>query len=97
MEKKNPIAASKVVIKPKKKQLPKAKAGQYQRHGKSKSTGNLEAAFRQYTDLYDFAPVGYFTLTRNGVVHQVNLAGAKLQLNRQDSVCRHLSHQDLWQ
>jgi diguanylate cyclase (GGDEF)-like protein/PAS domain S-box-containing protein len=78
MEKKTPIAASKVDIKPKKKQLPKAKAGRYQRRGKSKSSGNLEAAFRQYTDLYDFAPVGYFTLTRNGVVHQVNLAGAKL-------------------
>jgi len=38
----------------------------------------LEAAYRQYTDLYDFAPVGYFTLTRNGAIHQVNLAGANL-------------------
>jgi diguanylate cyclase (GGDEF)-like protein/PAS domain S-box-containing protein len=38
----------------------------------------VEKAYRQYTDLYDFAPVGYFTLTRNGIIHQVNLAGANL-------------------
>jgi len=38
----------------------------------------LEALLRQYTDLYDFAPVGYFTLASDGAIHQVNLAGAKL-------------------
>ncbi len=38
----------------------------------------LEAALGQYTDLYDFAPVGYFTLTGTGVIEQVNLTGAKL-------------------
>lgn len=37
-----------------------------------------EAALRQYTELYDFAPVGYFTLTRTGVIRQANLTGAKL-------------------
>ena len=37
----------------------------------------LEALLRQYTDLYDFAPVGYFTLAPDGAIHQVNLAGAK--------------------
>jgi diguanylate cyclase (GGDEF)-like protein/PAS domain S-box-containing protein len=37
-----------------------------------------EAVHRQYTDLYDFAPVGYFTLTRDGTIQQVNLAGANL-------------------
>jgi PAS domain S-box-containing protein len=37
-----------------------------------------EEAYRQYTDLYDFAPVGYFTLTQNGTVLKVNLAGANL-------------------
>ena len=42
------------------------------------SQAELESAYRQYTDLYDFAPVGYFTLTRNGTIHQVNLAGANL-------------------
>ena len=39
---------------------------------------NMEALLSQYTDLYDFAPVGYFTLARDGVIHQVNLAGATL-------------------
>ena len=37
-----------------------------------------EAAYRQYTDLYDFAPVGYFTLTRDGNILEVNLAGPTL-------------------
>ena len=38
----------------------------------------VEAQLRQYTDLYDFAPVGYFTLARDGAIHQVNLTGANL-------------------
>jgi len=37
-----------------------------------------EALHRQYTDLYDFAPVGYFTLTRDGAISRVNLTGASL-------------------
>jgi PAS domain S-box-containing protein len=38
----------------------------------------VEAILGQYTDLYDFAPVGYFTLGRDGTIRQVNLAGARL-------------------
>jgi PAS domain S-box-containing protein len=38
----------------------------------------VEAGLRQYTDLYDFAPIGYFTLAHDGTIHQVNLAGASL-------------------
>jgi diguanylate cyclase (GGDEF)-like protein/PAS domain S-box-containing protein len=38
----------------------------------------LEAAYRQYADLYDFAPVSYFTLTRDGTIRTINLAGANL-------------------
>ncbi len=34
----------------------------------------LEAALDQYTNLYDFAPVGYFTLTREGQIRGSNLA-----------------------
>jgi PAS domain S-box-containing protein len=38
----------------------------------------IEAALASYTELYDFAPVPYFTLDRGGVVQESNLAGAKL-------------------
>ena len=37
-----------------------------------------EASKTKYQDLYDFAPVGYFTLTRNGIIKEVNLTGAAL-------------------
>ncbi len=36
----------------------------------------LVTTLEQYTDLYDFAPVGYFTLDRTGTISRVNLAGA---------------------
>ena len=32
----------------------------------------------QYVDLYDFAPVGYFTLTAAGIIHQLNLCGSQM-------------------
>jgi PAS domain S-box-containing protein len=38
----------------------------------------VEAILGQYTDLDDFAPVGYFTLDRDGTIRQVNLTGASL-------------------
>ena len=38
----------------------------------------LETALERYTDLYDFAPVGYFTLDRVSVIHDLNLTGAAL-------------------
>lgn len=38
----------------------------------------LEAALERYTDLYDFAPVGYLTLARDGGIYSANLAGADL-------------------
>ncbi|MBC7879099.1 MAG: PAS domain S-box protein [Anaerolineales bacterium] len=43
-----------------------------------RSRAEAEEAFRQYTDLYDFAPVGYFTLARDGTINKINLAGANL-------------------
>jgi len=38
----------------------------------------LETALERYTDLYDFAPVGYFTLARDTGIRAVNLTGAVL-------------------
>jgi len=38
----------------------------------------LEASRVKYYELYDFAPVGYFTLSENGIILEVNLAGAEL-------------------
>jgi len=37
-----------------------------------------EALLENYTDLYDFAPVGYFTLAATGAILQANLTGATL-------------------
>ena len=38
----------------------------------------LEESQDKYRNLYDFAPVGYFTLTNKGLITEVNLAGAAL-------------------
>jgi len=43
-----------------------------------KSLSEVEKLKERYTDLYDFAPVGYFTLARNGMITQTNLTGARL-------------------
>ncbi|MBF0462268.1 MAG: PAS domain S-box protein [Magnetococcales bacterium] len=38
----------------------------------------LAASHDRYVDLYDFAPVGYFTLKDNGIILEANLTGAAL-------------------
>jgi len=38
----------------------------------------MEALLEKYTDLYDFAPVGYFSLNESGRIMEVNLTGAAL-------------------
>jgi len=37
-----------------------------------------QQAVHKYTELYDFAPSGYFTLTKEGTVIAVNFSGAKM-------------------
>ncbi|MDI5949731.1 PAS domain-containing hybrid sensor histidine kinase/response regulator [Flavobacterium yafengii] len=37
-----------------------------------------EMATQKYTELYDFAPSGYFTLTNSGKITQLNLTGSQL-------------------
>ena len=49
----------------------------------------LEASRNKYALLYDFAPVGYFTFSRAGVIQTVNLTGMRLlDVERQDVVGR---------
>ena len=38
----------------------------------------LEKARDRYIDLYDFAPVGYFTISKKGMIEEANLTGAAL-------------------
>lgn len=38
----------------------------------------IEALLTRYTDLYEFAPIGYFTLGCDSTLHEVNLTGASL-------------------
>ncbi len=38
----------------------------------------LERSLNQYTDLYDFAPAGYFTLDQKGIILKVNLTGSRM-------------------
>jgi PAS domain S-box-containing protein len=43
-----------------------------------KARDENEVALEKYTDLYDFAPVGYFSLDESGRITEVNLTGAAL-------------------
>ena len=43
-----------------------------------KSRTEVEELLNQYSDLYDFAPAGYFTFDREGAIRRVNLTGATL-------------------
>ena len=38
----------------------------------------VDTGLEKYTDLYDFAPVGYFSLDEQGLILEVNLTGATL-------------------
>ncbi len=43
-----------------------------------KARDELESSRNQYAELYDFAPVGYFTIDAQGLIERVNLIGAHL-------------------
>ena len=38
----------------------------------------LETSRNKYTELYEFAPVGYFSFDKSGVIREVNLTGARM-------------------
>ena len=43
-----------------------------------KTRDELESSRNQYAELYDFAPVGYFTIDAHGLIEGVNLTGARM-------------------
>jgi len=45
-----------------------------------------EAALRKYTMLYDFAPMGYFTLDSDGKIEDLNFTGAEMLGDRRFSL-----------
>lgn len=42
------------------------------------SRGDLESSLKRYTDLFDFAPVGYLTVSREGLLRELNLPAARM-------------------
>src|SRR6185312_6250123 len=53
---------------------------------------SLEGARARYFDLYDLAPVSYFTVSKNGLILEANLAGARLfDVDRTALISRPLS------
>ena len=45
-----------------------------------------EAALKKYTMMYDFAPMGYFTLDHKGIIYELNFTGAELLGDRRFSL-----------
>ncbi len=63
----------------------------------------LEASRNHFMDLYDFAPVGYVSLSMEGVINEINLTAAKLLgVERKKILNRHFAkfvsdeYKDLW-
>ena len=42
-----------------------------------KVQGEIEESRTKYSELYDFAPIGYFIFDRDGLIREVNLTGSK--------------------
>ncbi len=63
----------------------------------------LEASRAHYLELYDLAPVGYLTVTEQGIISEINLTGAKLLgIERKNIINRRFAafiadeYKDLW-
>ncbi|NOT10413.1 MAG: EAL domain-containing protein [Methylococcaceae bacterium] len=64
---------------------------------------DMEEARDRYADLYEFAPIGYFTINRDGLISEINLTGAALLgIDRSKLINRRFSNfitppdQDRW-
>lgn len=53
-----------------------AQRAEYQQSLQSEAQAELATTLARYTDLYNFAPVGYFTRARDSTIVQANLTGA---------------------
>jgi len=68
-----------------------------------KTQVELQASRDRYADLYDFAPIGYFTVSHRGIILAANLTGANmLETGRADLIGKPFSRfvtsdtQDIW-
>lgn len=52
----------------------------------SQANERAEAALKKYTIMYDFAPMGYFTLDHKGIIFELNFTGAELLGDRRFSL-----------
>ena len=53
----------------------------------------LQQSRDRYVDLFDFAPIGYLSLTAHGKITEINLTGAKLLgIDRQQALNRHIGY-----
>ena len=51
----------------------------------------LETALARYTEIFDFAPIGYTTISLDGTLHEINHTAARLfRRSRSDLLGRHL-------
>lgn len=58
-----------------------------------KSHITMEEARDRYVDIYEFAPVGYVTLSRSGLINEINLTGcAQLGVERYRLISRRFSN-----
>ncbi len=53
-----------------------------------KQQQKMEISRNKYLDLYDFAPIAYFTIDKNGVILETNLTGSKLLGRTRNNVIR---------